>query len=114
MRAGQVDAVRVSSGLHHFLLFLYGRTSSLLPRSSVVTLFLPPPNFPPSQLSATRDTGVLSRGTGITELLCGSNHGAVVSRGKSLRKSSCYQQEQNACSAPLLCTTLLSAQRVPG
>ena len=49
MRAGQVDAVRVSSGLHRFLLFLYGSTSSPLPRSCVVTLSLPPPNFPPSQ-----------------------------------------------------------------
>lgn len=87
---GVVDAGRVSSGLHRFLLGLYGGTSFPLPRSCVVTPFLPPPNLSPSQPSATPDTGVLSRGTGITKLLCGSNHGAVASMGKSLRKSSCY------------------------
>lgn len=36
-----------------FLLFLYCRLPSLLPRSCVVRLFLPPPNFPLSQLSVT-------------------------------------------------------------
>lgn len=48
---------------------------------------------------------------GQESLSCGSNHGAVISVGKSLRKSSWYRRERTACSVPPRRTTPPSAQR---